>query len=471
MKSLVNSMEKGMLRQIINRTLKCSKHDREKNLIEILTTVEKIAGPLFAGESYQAAKRIIIEPKGKWKSYVEALIKEIDHTVLRTTALNLGFEAAYLGTKTVRANRQKYGFNIPWVILLDPTSSCNMKCKGFWAAKYGHNMSLSYEEIDKTIMQAKKLGIHFFMYTGGEPLLRKDDLVRLCKKHDDCYFLAFTNGTLVTEAFCREMLKIGNLSLSLSLEGFEEINDSRRGKGAFKKTLAAMDLLKKFKLLFGASVCYTKENLEMVTSDVFLDLLISKGCRYSWYFHYMPVGIDAVKTLLPTPEQRAYIYRRLREVRAAKGGKPIFTIDFQNDGEFMGGCIAGGRSYLHINANGDVEPCVFVHYSQANIKKDTLLNSLQQPLFLAYRDNQPFNDNHLLPCPMLENPEKLVQMVEETKAVSTDLQAPEEVVALCDKCREYAENWKPVANKLWAKNPHCTSYYENHFKKNKHELV
>ena len=130
MKSLVNSMEKGMLRQIINRTLKCSKHDREKNLIEILTTVEKIAGPLFAGESYQAAKRIIIEPKGKWKSYVEALIKEIDHTVLRTTALNLGFEAAYLGTKTVRANRQKYGFNIPWVILLDPTSSCNMKCKG-----------------------------------------------------------------------------------------------------------------------------------------------------------------------------------------------------------------------------------------------------------------------------------------------------------------------------------------------------
>ena len=99
MKSLVNSMEKGMLRQIINRTLKCSKHDREKNLIEILTTVEKIAGPLFAGESYQAAKRIIIEPKGKWKSYVESLIKEVDHTVLRTTALNLGFEAAYLAQK------------------------------------------------------------------------------------------------------------------------------------------------------------------------------------------------------------------------------------------------------------------------------------------------------------------------------------------------------------------------------------
>ena len=212
-------------------------------------------------------------------------------------------------------------------------------------------------------------------------------------------------------------------------------------------------------------VCSTDRTWEYLTTAMNREEL-----RSNPHFNTMPVGIDAVKTLLPTPEQRAYIYRRLREVRAAKGGKPIFTIDFQNDGEFMGGCIAGGRNYLHINANGDVEPCVFIHYSQSNIKKDTLLNSLQQPLFLAYRDNQPFNNNHLLPCPMLENPEKLVQMVKETKAVSTDLQAPEEVVDLCEKCKEYAENWRPVANKLWAKNPHSTSYYENHFKKNKHEL-
>ena len=44
-------------------------------------------------------------------------------------------------------------------------------------------------------------------------------------------------------------------------------------------------------------------------------------------------------------------------------------MDFQNDGEFVGGCIAGGRNYCHINANGDVEPCVFIHYSSANIRE------------------------------------------------------------------------------------------------------
>ena len=134
-----------------------------------------------------------------------------------------------------------------------------------------------------------------------------------------------------------------------------------------------------------------------------------------------------------------------------EGGKPIFAMDFQNDGEFVGGCIAGGRNYCHINANGDVEPCVFIHYSGANIKEVSLLDALKQPLFMAYRDNQPFNNNHLRPCPMLENPEILKRMVKETGAKSTDLQSPESVEHLCDKCHEYACEWAKTADDLWSK--------------------
>ena len=98
-------------------------------------------------------------------------------------------------------------------------------------------------------------------------------------------------------------------------------------------------------------------------------------------------------------------------------------MDFQNDAEYVGGCIAGGKRYLHINANGDVDPCVFVHYSNANIRECTLLEALQSPIFMAYHDNMPFNDNMLQPCPMLENPERLRKMVAETGAHSTDPQS------------------------------------------------
>ena len=160
----------------------------------------------------------------------------------------------------------------------------------------------------------------------------------------------------------------------------------------------------------------------------------------------MPVGNDAVPELLPTPEQREKMYHRIREIRATK---PIFAMDFQNDGEYVGGCIAGGRRYLHINANGDVDPCVFIHYSNANIHDMSLLDCLRSPIFMAYHDGQPFNDNHLRPCPMLENPDTLRRLVEQTGAHSTDPQSPESVDHLCGKCDAYAENWRPTAERLW----------------------
>ena len=423
---------------------------------------ERYMGSHFDSKNYEAARRMIKDPESKWMKYINRLLDEVDPYVIRQSALNLGYEAGLYGTKTIREMRKKYDCNIPWLILMDPTSACNLHCTGCWAAEYGNRLNLTFDELDGIITQGKKLGIYFYMYTGGEPLVRKADIIKLCEKHNDCAFHAFTNGTLVDEAFCEDMRRVGNLSLSISLEGFEEVNDFRRGNGVFDKVMHAMDLLKQSGQIFGTSICYTSKNIDTVTSDEFLDLIIEKGCRFTWYFHYMPVGNDAAPELLPTKEQREYMYHRIREIRAMEGGKPIYAMDFQNDGEFVGGCIAGGRNYCHINPNGDVEPCVFIHYSSANIREVSLLDALRQPLFMAYRDNQPFNGNHLRPCPMLENPEILMRMVKETGAKSTDLKSPETVEHLCGKCHEYAENWKETAEKIWEENPHHKMNYENY---------
>ena len=133
-----------------------------------------------------------------------------------------------------------------------------------------------------------------------------------------------------------------------------------------------------------------------------------------------------------------------------------FTIDFQNDVEFINGCIAGGKNYFHINSLGDMEPCVFIHYSNVNIHECSLLDALKSPLFMAYHNGQPFNQNMLRPCPMLENPEYLRKMVKQSGAESTDLQSPESVDHLCDKCKLYAENWEKTANELWYENERQT---------------
>ena len=306
--------------------------------------------------------------------------------------------------------------------------------------------------MDSIVTQGKELGIHEYVMTGGEPMVRKKDIITLAKKHRDCGFMIFTNGTLVDQNFCDEMKECKNIILSMSIEGFEAATDGRRGEGTFNKVMATMDLLRENGIPYGTSICYTSANYMDVTSDEFLDFLIEKGVAFSWYFHYMPVGNDAAPELIPTPEQREYMYHRIREVRGYEGGKSIFLMDFQNDGEFVSGCVAGGKYYCHINPNGDVEPCVFIHYSSANIHEKTLKECLTQPLFRAYQKAQPFNENLLQPCPMLENPQILRQMVDETGAHSTDMMSPEACDHLCAKCDNYAKEWRPVADKLWSSN-------------------
>ncbi|HHX74171.1 MAG TPA: radical SAM protein, partial [Firmicutes bacterium] len=136
-------------------------------------------------------------------------------------------------------------------------------------------------------------------------------------------------------------------------------------------------------------------------------------------------------------------------VRKFRREKPIFVLDFWNDGGYTEGCIAGGRRYFHINANGDAEPCAFIHYADRNIKSMSLLEVLRSPLFQQYAGRQPFNANYLRPCPLLDNPEALREMVTESGAKSTQLPEPEDVAELSAKCIAQAAAWAGVADRLW----------------------
>ena len=157
-------------------------------------------------------------------------------------------------------SREKYQCNIPWAVLLDPTSACNLHCTGCWAAEYGHKLNLSYDDIDSIINQANELGTHVFIYTGGEPLVRKVDLIRLCEAHPDSAFLCFTNATLIDQAFVEEVARVKNFVPIISAEGNEQTTDARRGEGTYQKIDSAMDLLKARGVPFGVSLWDTSQN-------------------------------------------------------------------------------------------------------------------------------------------------------------------------------------------------------------------
>lgn len=429
----------------VEKLLKHIHKNPEKNLISAVDYARKFAPDAYVNQ-INAIEKSILDEDDPFHDMIFSLFTDIDKDVLDTFVVNFLLNASLFHAKLQEDLREKYQCNIPWTMLIDPTTACNLKCTGCWAAEYGHSLNLSFEELDDIIEQGKKLGIYFYIFTGGEPLVRKKDIIKLCEKHSDCEFLTFTNATLLDEAFADEMLRLKNLIPAISIEGSEETTDARRGEGTYRKVIESMELLKRKKLPFGISCCYTSQNYEAITSEEFVDKMIDHGAYFAWYFHYMPVGMSSGPELLPNPDQREYVYKQIRGFRSKK---PLFFLDFQNDAEYVGGCIAGGRNYLHINSKGDIEPCVFIHYSNTNIREHSLLEGLQSPLFMAYHHGQPFNDNMLRPCPMLENPQFLREMVKDSGAQSTDYIEKESVDHLCSKCDHYASEWAPRAEEIW----------------------
>jgi len=422
----------------------------EKNPIEnfpkLLNWIEKLVILPDHKEKLRFVKDIWNDKNSNGNIFIRKILMEVHPNVLKKFAINFFINSALAGIPLAERLKNKYACNIPWAILMDPTASCNLRCTGCWAEKYHLGDSLDNNTLDDIIRQGKQLGIYMYLYSGGEPLVRKHDLIQLAEKHHDCMFLAFTNATLIDKEFARDLQRVGNFLLAVSIEGNEEETDFRRGKGTYEKIIRAMDILKEHGIGFGFSTCYHRKNTESVGSDAYIDFMIEKGCLFGWYFTYIPLGQDASLDLLATPEQREYMYYRVRKARKEK---PIFLLDFWNDGEFVNGCIAGGKNYLHINANGDEEPCAFIHYANVNIKDVSLLEALQSPLFRQYRQNQPFNNNHLRPCPLLDNPHRLKAMVQEAGAYSTQPLDTEPVGVLTDKCQDISQKWAVVADKIW----------------------
>ncbi|HRT82164.1 MAG TPA: radical SAM protein, partial [Oscillospiraceae bacterium] len=217
--SAKDKIERAAVGAALDGILKYINKDPQGNLIKLTDKVEKYAGGIFPSKNYESIRQGLRDEDNVWTQFALGVLRDVDHDVLKKMALAFGLGAGYHGTKAVRKNRERYKCNIPFQILLDPTSACNKRCEGCWSAEYGNKENLSYEEMDDIVSQAKELGTHFFMFTGGEPLLRKKDIYKLCEEHPDCAFLSYTNATLIDEAFCAEMKRLGNLSVAISIEG------------------------------------------------------------------------------------------------------------------------------------------------------------------------------------------------------------------------------------------------------------
>jgi radical SAM protein with 4Fe4S-binding SPASM domain len=294
---------------------------------------------------------------------IRALLK----TVLTDVLVHRGDESA-----KDRFRARHLGMTPPDFLAISPGKACNLRCVGCYANSGEHGEKLDWATVDRIVREAHdEWGNRFFVLTGGEPLAWRESrkgVLELAEAHPDCFFVMYTNGTLVDDAVARRMGDLGNLSPALSIEGMKVRTDTRRGAGVFDQIVAAAERLGREGVLFGISLTATRQNADEILSDEVLDLFVDRlGALYAFVFHYMPIGRAWTLDLMMTAEQRFRLYERTWSLIR---DRHLFTVDFWNGASGSNGCLAAGRpgGYFHVNWNGDVSPCVFFPYSPVNVR-------------------------------------------------------------------------------------------------------
>ena len=238
-KTFAESAQSAIARKVIGYA---QGGDPDVQLPKILKAVDAVLPNDYLVEQRALFHQVIDDPDNNWMVLLKSLWTDVDEDVRGKIIENFLVNASLIGLHRQDVTAAECGCNVPWAMLIDPTSACNLHCTGCWAAEYGDKLNLTFEELDSIIEQGKQLGVFFYLFSGGEPLVRKRDIIRLCEKHDDCAFTAFTNGTLIDDAFAEEMLRVGNFVPALSIEGFEDATDARRGEGTYEAVVRAMDV-------------------------------------------------------------------------------------------------------------------------------------------------------------------------------------------------------------------------------------
>ncbi len=444
--------KKIVLRQVLKLIL-----GRSKRSLKVIVTLFEFIVPKKDKNLYKSIKNDLSEDKPQiqlYQFYRRLLVKSNPNFSDKILA-NLLIQGAFLNQKK-RDIAYEEGSRVPTTILISPTMRCNLSCIGCYAASYTRSDDLEFELIDRIIQEGKEAGVAFFTILGGEPFIR-DDMFRIYQKHSDAAFLVFTNGTLIDNKVANKLAQLGNILPTLSIEGFEEETDQRRGKGVYKKVLKAMEILKKRKIPFGYSTAVTRKNIKTATSDKFVDMMIEKGAAIGWYFLYTPIGKNPDLSLMPTPSERLYLKERRGYIRK---NKPLFVIDFWNDAPYVGGCIAA-KHYIHINHRGDVEPCIFTHFAQVNIKNTSLKEVMNCQFFKEIRKRQPYSDNLYLPCMLIDHPEVSRGLYKNCNIYPTHDGAECLFSGIAKGLDEYSEGVKDIYADVWTKEKELFCKKEN----------
>jgi MoaA/NifB/PqqE/SkfB family radical SAM enzyme len=307
----------------------------------------------------------------------------------------------------IRDKQKSPCLTVPPIMIFSGTSRCNLNCKGCYAmAKAEHEKELPLSRVETLFREASDLGVGVIMIAGGEPLM-KPEILWAAAAQKDIIFPVFTNGLLLNEGSISFFRKHRNLIPILSAEGGQHRTDNRRGNGVYTQVLRRMETLNKAGQWYGMSFTLTRNNFEEVTHPVWLKSHCDLGARIFFMVDYVPQS-KAEEDLCLTPEQKAQLPVRIEELKAAH--QALF-VSLPGDEEKFGGCLAGGRGFIHISASGRLEACPFAPWSDTSVQDLSLKEALQSPFMQVIRQSHHLLGESQGGCTLWENQEWVMKQL------------------------------------------------------------
>jgi MoaA/NifB/PqqE/SkfB family radical SAM enzyme len=283
-----------------------------------------------------------------------------------------------------RLNWEQKGIHVPPIMIYSITNRCNLKCKGCYnqALRQSPQDEMSEDKLKSVIAEAKELGISFIVIGGGEPLVRQE-ILDITKDFPEIIFLVFTNGLLINDDMLMKLKRQNNFVPVISLEGHQEYTDERRGKGVYERLLRIIQKIKGKGIFWSVSLTTTRANFAEITDHQFIKNLYELGCKLFFFVEYTPIR-EGTEDWVLTEEQRDSLLTIRDSFRSIF---PALFIAIPGDEEEIGGCLSAGRGFVHISAEGNVEPCPFAPYSDANLRNSSLKEALQSEFLRTIRQN------------------------------------------------------------------------------------
>jgi MoaA/NifB/PqqE/SkfB family radical SAM enzyme len=337
------------------------------------------------------SQKIMTEQKSNFRNVLnnalKIFFKDFIKISIRHPSQTLFFFKTYRWQKKAIKTREKLeqqGIHVPPIMLFSITHKCNLNCKGCYekAIRPAAQKELTDEELRNVLKQVHELGISFVVVAGGEPFMRKK-FFEITREYPDIIFLIFTNGLLLNDYMIKTLKKQKNIVPLISLEGCENETDDVRGEGVYTRIENIMNKLKKQTLFFGTSLTLTSINYDTITSETFIKKLINTGCKFFLFIEYNPIKPGTEK-LMVTSEQREKI---MDIIRSFRNKWPALFIEIPGDEDEIGGCLGAGKGFIHISAEGDVEPCPFAPYSDMNLRNVSLKDALNSDFLRKIREN------------------------------------------------------------------------------------